>query len=129
MNIITFSIFVSDQEKAKEFYTNILGFEIKHDIDLGGAKWITVKESDSQNPVEVLLEPNNNKIAKDYQNGLFENKIPATMFGVNNLQKTYSELVNKGVEFIVSPKKVDNIYLAIFNDTVGNLIQLVEKYE
>lgn len=129
MNIITFSIFVSDQEKAKEFYTNILGFEVKHDIDLGGAKWLTVKEANSQNPVEILLEPNDNKIAKNYQNGLFESKIPATMFSVNDLQKTYSDLVNKGVEFITPPKKVNDIYLAIFNDTVGNLIQLVEQYE
>ncbi|MEB7784232.1 VOC family protein [Mammaliicoccus sciuri] len=129
MNIITFSIFVSDQEKAKEFYTNILGFEVKHDIDLGGAKWLTVKEANSQNPVEILLEPNDNKIAKNYQNGLFESKIPATMFSVNDLQKTYSDLVSKGVEFITPPKKVNDIYLAIFNDTVGNLIQLVEQYE
>lgn len=67
MKIVATSIFVEDQERAQQFYTKILGFELKHNIDMGGPKWLTVKESNSANPVEIVLEPNDNPIAKDYQ--------------------------------------------------------------
>lgn len=43
MKIVATSIFVEDQEQAQQFYTKILGFELKHNIDMGGPKWLTVK--------------------------------------------------------------------------------------
>lgn len=44
MKIIAFSIFVEDQDIAQEVYTDKLGFELKHNIDMGGPKWLTVVE-------------------------------------------------------------------------------------
>ena len=65
LKIIATSIFVDDQEKAKQFYTEKLGFELVHDMEIGGGfKWLTVKENNSDNPVEIVLEPNENPIAK-----------------------------------------------------------------
>lgn len=126
MKIIATSLFVDDQEKAKQFYTTQLGFELKHDIDLGAARWLTVVEHDSDNPVEIVLEPNQNPIAQDYQTRLFDSGIPATMFGVDNLEATYQALTEKGVTFTQAPTMMGEVKLAVFDDTCGNLIQIIE---
>lgn len=127
MKIIATSIFVEDQARAQQFYTEILGFELKHNIDLGGPKWLTIKENNSTNPVEIVLESNDNPIAKDYQTRLFNEGIPATMFATENLQKEYESLKARGVRFTQEPYVMGDIKLAIFDDTCGNLIQLIEQ--
>ncbi|MBF7017986.1 VOC family protein [Staphylococcus durrellii] len=127
MKIVAMSIFVEDQERAQQFYTEKLGFELKHNIDMGGPMWLTVKESNSTNPVEIVLEPNDNPIAKDYQTRLFNEGIPATMFATDNLDEEVKDLRAKGVGFTKEPQTMGEIKLAIFDDTCGNLIQLVEQ--
>ncbi|MDG0820180.1 VOC family protein [Staphylococcus equorum] len=128
MKIIAMSIFVDNQDKAKQFYTEKLGFELKHDIEMGGEfKWLTVKENNSNNPVEIVLEPNVSEIAKNYQEGLYSAGIPVTMFGVENMEASHESLVNLGVEFHTEPKVVDGTKLAVIKDTCGNLIQLIEQ--
>ncbi|WP_210139208.1 MULTISPECIES: VOC family protein [Staphylococcus] len=128
MKIIAMSIFVDNQEKAKRFYTEKLGFELVHDMDIGGGfRWLTVKENNSDNPVEIVLEPNDNPIAKTYQNDLFNSGIPLTMFGVSNLDQSYQSLSNLNVKFKTKPKEVEGIKLAVIEDTCGNLIQLIEQ--
>lgn len=53
------SVSIDDYDKALHFYTDILGFVKKHDIDLGeGSRWITVVSADNPDGVELLLEPN-----------------------------------------------------------------------
>ena len=75
----------------------------------------------------MVLEPNGNPIASDYQQRLFEANIPITMFGVENVQQTYDALTQKGVLFTVEPTTMSSAKMAIFNDTCGNLIQIVEQ--
>ena len=127
MKIVATSIFVEDQERASDFYTEKLGFELKHDIDMGDAKWLTVTEPKSNNPVEIVLEPNAHPVAKNYQLGLFNDGIPVTMFATSNLAEEYEALVARGVQFTTEPKEVEGINLAVFDDTCGNLIQLIEQ--
>ncbi|PHK48630.1 VOC family protein [Staphylococcus edaphicus] len=128
MKIIAMSIFVDDQDKAQQFYTEKLGFKTKHHIEIdGGFKWLTVTENHSSNPVEIVLEPNASPIAKNYQEGLYEAGIPVTMFGVDNLEKEHETLVNQGIHFHTAPKEVEGVKYAIFDDTCGNLIQIVEQ--
>lgn len=75
----------------------------------------------------MVLEPNGNPIASDYQQRLFEANIPITMFGVENVQQTYDALTQKGVHFTVEPTTMSSAKMAIFNDTCGNLIQIVKQ--
>lgn len=122
------SIFVNSQDKAQQVYTEKLGFKLKHNIEIGGDfRWLTVTEENSNNPVEIVLEPNESPIAKNYQDGLYAAGIPVTMFGVDNLEKEYEILLNKGIEFYTKPKEVEGVKYAIFDDTCGNLIQIVEQ--
>ena len=127
MNIIVTSLFVDDQDKALKFYTDVLGFVKKHDAPAGNFRWITVVSKDNENGTELVLEPNDNIAAQDYQNSLLQQGIPATMFGVDNVDKEYERLEALGVEFTMKPKAAGDIKLAVFNDTCGNLIQLIEQ--
>ena len=57
IKIVVTSVFVGDQAKALQFYTDILGFEKKHDIPLGEHCWLTVTTPGEPNGVELLLTP------------------------------------------------------------------------
>ncbi|SEN15991.1 Catechol 2,3-dioxygenase [Terribacillus saccharophilus] len=127
MKIIVTSIFVQDQEKALEFYTKTLGFVKKHDVPAGEYRWITLVSPDDQAGTELLLEPNANPTAREYQEKLFTENIPATMFGVADVREEYSRLINQGVRFTTEPTEMDQVTLAVFDDTCGNLIQIVQN--
>ena len=127
MKIIVTSIFVEDQDKALQFYSETLGFVKKHDVPAGEFRWITLVSPDDQDGTEIVLEPNNNPIAKDYQNRLFEEGIPVTMFGVEDIQKEYERLLQLGVKFTMEPTKMGDITIAVFDDTCGNLIQIIQQ--
>ena len=121
------SLFVDDQDKALQFYTNVLGFVKKHDVPAGKFRWITVVSKDNEDGTELALEPNDNIAAQDYQNNLMQQGIPATMFGAEDIDKEYERLKSHGVEFTMEPTAAGDMKLAIFNDTCGNLIQLIEQ--
>ena len=127
MKIIVTSIFVEDQDKALEFYSETLGFVKKHDVPTGEFRWITLTSQDDQDGTELLLEPNNHPAAKEYQKKIFADGIPATMFSVADIQKEYERLLEKGVKFTMEPTKMGPITIAVFDDTCGNLIQIVQK--
>ena len=128
MNIIANSIFVDNQEEALQFYTDILGFKKKIDEPVGeGFRWLTLVSPNQPDGAQLVLEPNGNPIASDYQQRLFEANIPITMFGVENVQQTYDALTQKGVHFTVEPTTMGSAKMAIFDDTCGNLIQIVEQ--
>ncbi|HWL26920.1 MAG TPA: VOC family protein [Ureibacillus sp.] len=127
MRIVVTSIFVQDQEKALEFYSGKLGFVKKEDVPAGEFRWITLVSPDDQDGTELLLEPNVHPAAKEYQKKIFAEGIPATMFGVADIRKEYERLMEKGVTFTMEPTKMGEVTIAVFDDTCGNLIQIVQK--
>ncbi|TYS16578.1 VOC family protein [Rossellomorea vietnamensis] len=127
LNIIVTSIFVENQEKALKFYTETLGFVKKHDVPTGEHRWITVVSQGQENGTELLLEPNEHPAAKDYQKKLFSDGIPVTMFGVGDIGQEYKCLLEKGVQFTMSPTEMGGITIAVFDDTCGNLIQIMQQ--
>lgn len=127
MKIIVTSIFVQDQDKALEFYSETLGFVKKYDVPAGEFRWITLVSPDNQDGTELVLEPNDNPAAKEYQKKLFDQGIPATMFGVADVRKEYNRLMKHGVKFTMEPTEMGAITIAVFDDTCGNLIQILEQ--
>ena len=89
------SLFVEDQDQALSFYSETLGFVKKNDIPMGEFKWITLVSPDNQNGTELVLEPNVHPAAKEYQQKIFAEGIPATMFGFEDVQKEYEQLLAK----------------------------------
>jgi predicted enzyme related to lactoylglutathione lyase len=127
MKIKLTSVFVDDQDKAFEFYTEVLGFVKKTEMPAGKFKWLTVISPEEPGDVELLLEPNSNPAAKTYQEAIFKQGIPATAFAVDDIQKEYERMKNIGVAFSMNPTKMGPLNIAIFDDTCGNLIQMVQK--
>ena len=127
MKIIVKSIFVQDQDKALEFYSETLGFIKKTDVPAGKFRWITLVSPDDQNGTELVLEPNDHPAAKEFQKKIYADGIPATMFGVEDVRKEYQRLVEKGVKFTMEPTKMGDFTIAVFDDTCGNLIQIIQQ--
>ena len=125
MRIKLTSIFVDDQQKALEFYTDILGFRKSQDIPVGEYRWITVASPEGGD-AELSLEPNANPAAKAYQEALFQQGIPITAFEVDDLDLEFRRLTNLGVAFTTEPMKAGDVMLAVFVDTCGNLIQIYQ---
>lgn len=125
MKIFITSVFVDDQEKALQFYTEALGFVKKADVSMGQYRWLTVVSPD-ENGIELLLEPNQNPAAQAYQKAIFEQGIPATMFSVTDIQNEYERLKVKNVRFTKEPTNTGPATIAILDDTCGNLIQIAQ---
>jgi len=117
---------VKDQEIALKFYTEVLGFVKKTEIPLGDHKWLTVVAGEQPDGVELLLEPMAFEPARIFQKALFEAGIPYTAFNVDDVQKEYERLSGLGVVFSMKPTKMGPATLAVFDDTCGNNIQIVQ---
>lgn len=129
MRIRVIGIPVQDQAKALKFYTKILGFIKKRDVPLGeGNRWLTVVAKEEQDGPELLLEPapNHFEPAEAYQKALYDAGIPYTQFRVDDVQKEYERLIKLGVEFSVKPTEMGTTRIAVFDDTCGNKMQIVE---
>lgn len=130
MKIRIVSIPVRDQQKALDFYTDVLGFVKKVDAPLdGGNRWLTVVSKYDQDGPELLLEPapNHFEPAKVFQDELKKAGIPWTQFYVDNVQEEHERLIKLGVEFSIKPTEMGTVKVAVFDDTCGNNIQLVEE--
>ena len=127
MQIILSSVYVDDQDKALQFYTEVLGFVKKQDFPVGRFKWLTVASPDDVDGVELLLEPNDNPATRTFQKAICEQGIPLTTFGVADIQGEYEKLTKLGVVFRTRPTKAGPVTIAVFEDTCGNLIQITQK--
>lgn len=129
MKVRVISIPVQDQEKALKFYTEKLGFVKKIDVPLSeDSRWLTVVSAEEQDGPEILLEPSPNHFepAKVYQKALLDAGIPYTQFNSDDVQKDFDRLTKLGVEFSVKPTEMGTVKIAVFNDTCGNNIQIVQ---
>ena len=126
MRIYVTSVLVDDQKKALDFYTNTLGFKEKRDVPLGAASWLTVVSPEQPDGTELLLEPSGHRAAKPFKDALVEDGIPFTSFAVEDVQAEFDRLRSKGVRFTQEPTEMGNVTSAVFDDTCGNLIQIVK---
>jgi predicted enzyme related to lactoylglutathione lyase len=126
MKIRLTSVLVDDQDKALKFYTEILGFVKKKEIPMGEYRWLTIVSKEEPDGVEVVLEPMAFAPAKVYQKALHDAGIPLTAFNVDNIQSEYERLEKLGVKFSMKPTQMGPATLAVFDDTCGNNIQLIQ---
>ena len=124
MKIKLTSVFVDDQDRALQFYTEALGFVKKLEIPLGEFKWLTVVSPEEPNGVQLLLEPSDNPATQAFKKALVEQGIPLTTFFVDDIQSEYERLTGLGVKFTMPPTAMGPTTMAVFDDTCGNFIQL-----
>lgn len=126
MKIKWTTVYVSDQEKALRFYTDVLGFKKKADFSQGAYRWLTVVSSEDPDGVELILESNANPAGKAFQEALYGQKMRAAQFLVSDVQAEHDRLAAKGVKFTMPVTKVTGSIIAVLDDSCGNLIQLVQ---
>jgi predicted enzyme related to lactoylglutathione lyase len=126
MEIKQTGIYVNDQDKALNFYTDILGFLKKLDVRAGNYRWLTVVSPEAPKGVQLVLQPNDNPAAKAYQEAEFKQGMPAIMFFVQDVQKEHARLKERGVKFTMDPMKVTGSTIAAFDDTCGNIVQITK---
>jgi catechol 2,3-dioxygenase-like lactoylglutathione lyase family enzyme len=126
MKIKLTSVLVDNQDKALQFYTEVLGFVKKRDMPLGEFKWLTVVSPAEPDGTELLLEPNNNPAAQTFQAAIFKQRIPLTAFAVDDIHQEFERLKKLGVVFTMEPTSMGPTTAAVFDDTCGNLIQIYQ---
>ena len=127
MRIYLSGVFVDDQQKALRFYTETLGFRVKHNIPVGEYAWITVVSEDAPDGTELLLEPDAHPAVRPFIDAIVADGIPSTSFAVDDIEAEYERLVAKGVRFVQPPTDLGPVIAAVFDDTCGNLIQITEE--
>jgi predicted enzyme related to lactoylglutathione lyase len=118
------SLFVSDQDRAKEFYTRVLGFELRQDAPLyPGAtnRWLAVAPPGAQTEV-VLYLPDENW--EHYRQVV--GKSQAMAFNVTGMNALHADLKAKGVKFVQEPDAQPWGTYAMIEDSEGNKLILVE---
>jgi len=124
MRIKWTTLYVDDQEKALDFYTDKLGFEKKADFSQGNYRWLTVASPEDPEGVELVLDSNANPAGKAYQEALRGQSQPAAQFLVDDVQAEHDRLAAMGVNFTTPVTSVTGSMIAVLDDNCGNLIQL-----
>lgn len=127
MRITITSVFVDDQAKAETFYTEKLGFVKRHDVDMGGPRWLTVVSPEDPQGTELLLEPSDHPVVAPYKEGLVADGIPAVQFAVDDVEAEYARLSALGVVFTQKPTTMGPVTTAVLDDTCGNLVQIAHQ--
>jgi catechol 2,3-dioxygenase-like lactoylglutathione lyase family enzyme len=129
MRIVVTSIHVDDQQHALEFYTGVLGFQVKQDVPIGEHRWLTVVSPEDPDGVELLLEPADHPMLAPLRESLVAEGIPWTSFGVDDARAEHARLEALGVRFTQLPAEMGTVVTAVFDDTCGNLVQFASMME
>ncbi len=128
MEIKFVSVLVDDQDKALQFYTEKLGFVKKSDMPDGDSplRWLTVASKDGSENVELELQATHFPSAKAYQKDQFDAGYAFAIFHTKNIHAEYNRLKKLGVVFHGEPTDAGTVITVKFEDTCGNLINLVQ---
>lgn len=123
------AITVNDQQRARSFYTDVLGFELAVDETKGPDRWLSVVSDDEPQGVQLLLEPASSVDGRSAQKRLFAQGIPTTSFEVDDIDYEYERLTALGVTFQSPPTDSGAVRSCVLDDTCGNWIRLTERLE
>ncbi len=116
------SLLVSDQDKALDFYTKKLGFELHTDATFDGFRWLTVNLPGNKN-FEIALLPARNAEQQALV-GKQASTYPVFSMITKDCKKTYEEMSTRGVEFIQKPTEKPWGVEALCKDLYGNTIHI-----
>ena len=127
MRIAFASVYVDDQTEALRFYTDVLGFQEHANIPVGDDYWMTVVSSETPDGPELQLDPAGHPAVKPYREALMADGIPLAQFAVDDVEAEHARLTAAGVTFTQPPTDVGAAVIAVFDDTCGNLIQIIAE--
>jgi catechol 2,3-dioxygenase-like lactoylglutathione lyase family enzyme len=125
------NVFVLDQDRAKEFYTEKLGFEVRSDSVLDGFRWLTVGPKDQADlaillayPAPPMFSPED---AETVRALVAKGALGGGVFETDDCRKTFEELSAKGVTFLQEPAERPYGTEALFRDDSGNWFSLTQS--
>ncbi|MGW4740236.1 VOC family protein [Nocardia xishanensis] len=133
-NISLVTVYVTDQDDAKRWYIDKLGFVETADVTMGenGFRWVTVAHPDHRELEVTLMIPGpplDENMAEAIRRALANGTHGALGLRTENCQKTFEELTAKGVDFVQPPAERPYGTEAIIRDNSGNWLVLVENKE
>ncbi|WP_433730974.1 VOC family protein [Nocardia sp. CA-129566] len=133
-NVSLVTVYVTDQDAAKQWYIDKLGFVETSDVTMGenGFRWVSVAHPDHRELEITLMIPGpplDDNLADAIRRALANGTNGALGLKTDNCQKTFEELTAKGVEFIQPPADRPYGTEAIIRDNSGNWLVLVEPKE
>ena len=123
-------IFVSNQARAIEFYTQKLGFDIKGEYPYKNTKWVEVAPKNSTTTIS-LMEPHSDMMTnEEIEQAKKEiGTMTSLWFYTKNIDDTYKELQEKRVN-ITEPKKQDwGGIMSQIKDQDNNILTVISSYE
>ena len=126
------TVYVTDQDRAKAFYVDKLGFEVRDDAKMGDFRWLTVAPKTQPDTCIILYgikpgpwmtEENASMLKKLVESGA----IGGGVLECDDIRREYETLKAKGVEFKSEPKEMPYGIEAVFRDDSGNFWSLGQK--
>jgi catechol 2,3-dioxygenase-like lactoylglutathione lyase family enzyme len=131
-NISLVSLYVTDQDEAKRFYVDVLGFVEVNDVAMGDAfRWVTVAHPDHPELEVTLMVPGpplDDDMAAAVRRALAKGTMGGFGLNTDDCRKAYDDLVAKGVEFVQPPSERPYGVEAVMRDNSGNWLVLVEPH-
>ena len=132
-NISLLTLYVTDQDEARDFYVEKLGLVAKTDVSMGdGFRWVTIGHPDQPELQVTLMKPGpplDPDMAQAVERALAKGSMGGFGLSTDNCQKTYDDLVAQGVEFPQPPSERPYGVEAVMRDNSGNWLVLVEPRE
>jgi predicted enzyme related to lactoylglutathione lyase len=126
------SVYVLDQDRAKAFYTEKLGFDVRADVTMGDFRWLTVGPK-GQPDHELVLMPirasqmMDEATAATIRDLVSRGVMSTGVFETADCHKTYEELKARGVEFLCPPTERPYGIEAMVKDDSGNWFSLTQR--
>jgi catechol 2,3-dioxygenase-like lactoylglutathione lyase family enzyme len=132
-------VLVLDQESAKAFYTDKLGFTLRNDVQMGaeftdagaGFRWLTVSPPGQPDLEFILAAPemgHDEETARQLRELLAKGAFGGGVWETDDCRKTHAELSERGVTFLQEPAERPYGVEAVFRDDSGNWFSLTEHF-
>jgi catechol 2,3-dioxygenase-like lactoylglutathione lyase family enzyme len=129
-NISLFTLYVTDQDEAKKFYVDVLGFVERADVTMGdGFRWVTVGHPAQPNLEVTLMVPGpplDEGMAEAVRRALANGTMGGFGLATDDCRAAHAALTAKGVEFVQPPSDRPYGVEAVMRDNSGNWLVLVE---
>ncbi|MHC1557590.1 VOC family protein [Actinomycetospora sp. C-140] len=129
-NVSLVTLYVTDQDEAKKFYVDVLGFVEGTDVTMGeGFRWVTVHHPDHPELEVTLMVPGpplNEEMAAAVRRALAAGSMGGFGITTHDCRGDHQRLVERGVEFTQEPAERPYGVEAVLRDNSGNWLVMVE---
>ncbi len=126
------TVYVTDQDRAKAFYTEKLGMEVRDDVRMGNFRWLTVGTKTQPDHHLILMLIGSGPMMNAEQTEALRKLVTSGVMGggvlaTDDCKRDYEDLKAKGVEFAREPKEMPYGIEAVFKDDSGNFFSLTQR--